>query len=115
MANEPSATVMDVPTLSCASHSGLKIHAYEIGRRPRCILGKSDIKLKRPQSARAAVQPSGLQRKENENNGPLSAEDHSGDSRVKSDTLSGTVTSTLTKNLVNEFRFQLARAKNWAR
>ncbi|HYE15955.1 MAG TPA: TonB-dependent receptor, partial [Pyrinomonadaceae bacterium] len=47
----------------------------------------------------------------NENNGPLSAEEHSGDSIVKSDTFSGTLASTLTQAVVNEFRFQFARDK----
>jgi hypothetical protein len=47
----------------------------------------------------------------NENNGPLSAEEHSGDSKVKSDTFSTTLTSTLTNTIVNEFRFQFARDK----
>ncbi|HVF41982.1 MAG TPA: TonB-dependent receptor, partial [Pyrinomonadaceae bacterium] len=44
-------------------------------------------------------------------NGPLSAEEHSGDSIVKSDTFSGTLVSTLTQSVVNEFRFQFARDK----
>src|SRR5205085_1924650 len=47
----------------------------------------------------------------NENNGPLSAEEHSGDSLVKSDTFSGTLASTLTRSVVNELRFQFARDK----
>ncbi|MFN2595584.1 MAG: TonB-dependent receptor domain-containing protein [Pyrinomonadaceae bacterium] len=53
----------------------------------------------------------GFTGKNNENNGTLSAEEHSGDSLVKSDTFSGTLISTLTRSLVNEFRFQLARDK----
>ncbi|HEX7955597.1 MAG TPA: TonB-dependent receptor, partial [Pyrinomonadaceae bacterium] len=53
----------------------------------------------------------GFTGRNNENNGPLSAEEHSGDSLVKSDTFSGNLASTLTRTVVNEFRFQLARDK----
>ncbi len=47
----------------------------------------------------------------NENGGSLSTEEHSGDSLVRSKTLSGTLASTLSTKVVNEFRFQFARDK----
>src|SRR5260370_12441608 len=103
---------MEIPIISLAPATLVsKIHAYEIGRRQDVFLGKSDIKLNGRNQLVLRYNHQGFNGKNNENNGPLSAEDHSGDSRVKSDALSSTVTSTLTKNLVNEFRFQFARDK----
>jgi len=57
------------PSLAPAHIWSLKFHAYEMAADKMLFLGKSDIKLNRPQSARAAVQPSGLHGKNNENNG----------------------------------------------
>jgi outer membrane receptor protein involved in Fe transport len=45
----------------------------------------------------------------NENGGPLSVEEHSGNSVAKTTTFSGSLTSTLTSRVVNEFRFQFGR------
>src|SRR6266542_3586812 len=108
--------VMDVPNIStapAAAQSVLlpKIHTYEIGRKQDVFLGKSDIKLTDRNQLVLRYNHQGFNGKNNENNGPLSVEDHSGDSRVRSDTFSGTLTSTLTSKLVNEFRFQFARDK----
>ncbi len=107
---------MDVPNIStapAAAQSVLlpKIHTYEIGRKQDVFLGKSDIKLTDRNQLVLRYNHQGFNGKNNENNGPLSVEDHSGDSRVSSDTFSGTLTSTLTRSVVNEFRFQLARDK----
>src|SRR5260370_30103754 len=45
----------------------------------------------------------------NENGGPLSVQEHSGNSVAKTTTFSGSLTSTLTSRTVNEFRFQFGR------
>src|SRR5262249_24341043 len=45
----------------------------------------------------------------NENGGPLSVEEHSGNSVAKTTTFSGSLISTLSSNLINEFRFQFGR------
>ena len=73
------------------------------------FLGKSDIKVNGRNQLALRFNHQGFNGKNNENNGPLSAEEHSGDSNVKSDTFSTTLTSTLRTNVINEFRLQLAR------
>ena len=113
-ANVPQ--VMDVPNIGAApaaAQSGLlpKIHTYAIGRKQDVFLGKSDIKVNDRNQLVFRFNHQGFNGKNNENNGTLSAEEHSGDSRVKSDTFSSTLTSTLTTRIVNEVRFQWARDK----
>jgi len=88
-----------------------KLHTYQVGRKQDVFLGKSDIKLNDANQLVLRYNHQGFTGVNNENNGTLSVEEHSGDSLVKSDTFSGTLTSTLTSKLVNEFRFQFARDK----
>ena len=111
-ANVPQ--VMDVPNVGAAPAGARTvllplIHTYAIGRKQDVFLGKSDIKLNDRNQLVLRYNRQNFNGKNNENNGPLSAEGHSGDSRVTSDTFSTTLTSTLTKRIVNEFRLQLAR------
>ena len=106
--------VMDVPNINSAPLAARnvlvpKIHVYEIGRKQDVFLGKTDIKLNDRNQLVLRYNRQNFNGKNNENNGPLSAEEHSGDSRVKSDTFSTTLSSTLTTDLVNELRVQLAR------
>jgi outer membrane receptor protein involved in Fe transport len=106
--------VMDVPNINAAPLAARnvlvpKIHVYEIGRKQDVFLGKSDIKVNDRNQLVLRYNRQNFNGKNNENNGPLSAEEHSGDSRVKSDTFSTTLSSTLTTDLVNELRVQLAR------
>ena len=113
-ANVPQT--MDVPNIATAPPAAMSvlvplIHTYAIGRNQDVVLGKSDIKLNDRNQLVLRFNHQGFNGKNNENNGPLSAEEHSGDSNVKSDTFSSTLTSTLTNAVVNEFRFQLARDK----
>ncbi len=108
--------VMDVPNINSAPLAARNvllplIHVYEIGRKQDVFLGKSDIKLNDQNQLVLRYNRQNFNGLNNENNGPLSAEEHSGDSRVKSDTFSTTLTSTLTRRLVNELRVQLARDK----
>jgi outer membrane receptor protein involved in Fe transport len=113
-ANVPQ--VMDVPNIATAPSSVQnvllpKIHIYEIGRKQDVFLGKTDIKVNDRNQLVFRFNHQNFNGKNNENNGPLSAEEHSGDSNVRSDTFSTTLTSTLTNTIVNEFRFQFARDK----
>src|SRR5438067_4018827 len=106
--------VMDVPNIGAAPAAARTvlvplIHAYAIGRKQDVFLGKSDIKINGGNQLALRFNHQGFNGKNNENNGPLSAEEHSGDSNVKSDTFSTTLTSTLRNNVINEFRLQLAR------
>jgi outer membrane receptor protein involved in Fe transport len=108
--------VMDVPNIGAAPAAARTvllplIHDYEIGRKQDVFLGKSDIKVNAANQLVLRYNRQNFNGKNNENNGPLSVETHSGDSRVKSDTFSTTLTSTLTRRMVNEFRLQLARDK----
>src|SRR5262249_9708603 len=113
-ANVPQ--VMDVPNISAAPLPARdfllpKIHTYEIGRKQDVFLGKSDIKINDSNQLVLRYNRQNFNGKNNENNGLTSAEEHSGDSNVKSDTFSTTLTSTLTDSVVNELRVQLARDK----
>ncbi len=108
--------VMDVPNIGAAPVAARNvlvplIHSYEIGRKQDVFLGKSDIKVNDRNQLVLRYNRQNFNGKNNENNGPLSVEEHSGDSRVTSDTFSTTLTSTLTHRVVNEFRLQLARDK----
>jgi outer membrane receptor protein involved in Fe transport len=108
--------VLDVPNLStapAAAQAALlpKLDTYQVGRSQDVFLGKTDIALNQSNQLSLRYNHQGFTGRNNENNGPLSAEEHSGDSLVKSDTFSGSLSSVLTKTVVNEFRFQLARDK----
>ncbi|MDQ5836181.1 MAG: TonB-dependent receptor [Acidobacteriota bacterium] len=108
--------VLDVPNLSTAPAAALaiinpKLGTYQVGRSQDVFLGKTDISLNQNNQLTLRYNHQGFNGVNNENNGPLSVEEHSGNSLVKSDTFSGTLTSTLTKSVVNEARFQLARDK----
>ncbi|MCA1635915.1 MAG: TonB-dependent receptor [Acidobacteria bacterium] len=106
--------VLDVPNIStapAAAQAALlpKLGVYQVGRNQDVFLGKTDITLNTSNQLSLRYNHQGFTGRNNENNGPQSAEEHSGDSLVKSDTFSGTLASTLTQKLVNEFRFQFAR------
>ncbi|HEX8187647.1 MAG TPA: TonB-dependent receptor [Pyrinomonadaceae bacterium] len=108
--------VLDVPNLSAAPAAAQtilvpKLNTYQVGRNQDVFLGKADIALNQSNQLSLRYNHQGFTGRNNENNGPLSAEEHSGDSLVKSDTFSGSLASTLTSRVVNEFRFQLARDK----
>ena len=108
--------VLDVPNLSTAPAAALnillpKLETYQVGRKQDVFLGKTDISINQHNQLSLRYNHQGFTGVNNENNGTLSAEEHSGDSLVKSDTLSGTLASSLTPHVDNEFRFQLARDK----
>src|SRR5205085_9380391 len=108
--------VLDVPNLSTAPAAALavltpKLGTYQVGRSQDVFLGKTDISINQNNQLSLRYNHQGFNGQNNENNGPLSVEEHSGNSLVKSDTFSGTLTSTLSKKIVNEARFQLARDK----
>ncbi|MGH9875326.1 MAG: TonB-dependent receptor [Pyrinomonadaceae bacterium] len=108
--------VLDVPNLGTAPAGALtillpKLNTYQVGRRQDVFLAKSEIALNSQNQLTLRYNHQGFTGVNNENNGILSAEEHSGDSLVKSDTFSGTLTTTVTRRLIAEFRFQLARDK----
>jgi outer membrane receptor protein involved in Fe transport len=108
--------VLDVPNLTTAPAAARaillpKLDTYQVGRDQDVFLAKGDVAVNDRNQLSLRYNHQGFTGQNNENNGPLSAEEHSGDSLVKSDTFSGTLTSTLTRRVVNEFRFQFARDK----
>ncbi|MDQ3804383.1 MAG: TonB-dependent receptor, partial [Acidobacteriota bacterium] len=108
--------VLDVPNLAAAPAAARErllplLDTYQVGRNQDVFLGKVDVSLNESNQLTLRYNHQGFTGRNNENNGPLSAEEHSGDSIVKSDTFSGTLASTLTRSVVNELRFQLARDK----
>lgn len=108
--------VLDVPNLGTAPAAALailspKLSNYQVGRKQDVFLAKTDISLNARNQLSFRYNHQGFTGLNNENNGTLSVEEHSGNSLVKSDTLSGTLTTTVTRRLIAEFRFQLARDK----
>ncbi|HYJ45366.1 MAG TPA: TonB-dependent receptor, partial [Pyrinomonadaceae bacterium] len=108
--------VLDVPNLATAPAAAQnillpKLNTYQVGRDQNVFLGKADISLNSSHQLTLRYNHQGFVGQNNENNGTLSAEEHSGDSLVRSDTFSGTLTSTISRKMVNEFRFQFARDK----
>lgn len=112
-ANVPQVLTVNLATVSASVRAALepKIATYQVGRRQDVFLGKADIRLNNSNQLSLRYNHQGFTGANNENNGPFSAEEHSGNSLVKSDTFSGSLTSTLSQKLVNEFRFQFARDK----
>jgi outer membrane receptor protein involved in Fe transport len=86
-----------------------KLNIYSIGRNQNVFLGKTDIALNKSNQLSIRFNQQNFTGRNNENGGPLSVEEHSGNSIVYSTTLSGTLASTISPSMVNEFRFQFAR------
>ncbi|HEX8291736.1 MAG TPA: TonB-dependent receptor [Pyrinomonadaceae bacterium] len=108
--------VLDVPNLATAPAAAQalllpRLNNYQVGRNQDVFLVKTDVALDQRNQLTLRYNHQGFTGRNNENNGPLSAEEHSGDSIVKSDTFSGSLASVLTGRLVNELRFQIARDK----
>lgn len=112
-ADVPQVLTVNLATVSASVRAALepKIATYQVGRKQDVLLGKADIRLNGSNQLSLRYNHQGFTGANNENNGPFSAEEHSGNSLVKSDTFSGSLTSTLSHKLVNEFRFQFARDK----
>jgi outer membrane receptor protein involved in Fe transport len=88
-----------------------KLNPYSIGRNQDVFLGKGDITLNKDNQLSIRFNQQNFTGKNNETTGLLNAEEHSGNSIVHSTTLSGTLASTLSSSVVNEFRFQFGRDK----
>jgi outer membrane receptor protein involved in Fe transport len=85
------------------------ITTYDIGRDQDVFMGKTDISLNDRNQLVLRFNQQNFTGNNNENGGPLSAEEHSGNSVAKTTTFSGSLTSTLTNTIINEFRFQYGR------
>src|SRR5258706_5929914 len=82
---------------------------YQVGRDQNVYMIKTDIRINDANQLVLRFNQQNFTGNNNENGGPLSVQEHSGNSVAKTTTFSGSLTSTLTDKLVNEFRFQFGR------
>ena len=105
---------IDAPNLTSApaavqSILGPKISTYPIGRDQDVFMVKGDILLNNSNQLSLRFNRQNFTGINNESTGPQNVLEHTGSSLATTTTFSGTLASTLTQKLVNEFRFQLAR------
>src|SRR5256714_13029066 len=86
-----------------------KMGTYQVGRDQNVYMIKTDIHLNNTNQLVLRFNQQNFTGNNNENGGPLSVQEHSGNSVAKTTTLSGSLTSSLTNRVVNEFRFQFGR------
>jgi hypothetical protein len=86
-----------------------KMGTYNVGRDQNVYMFKTDIRLNSANQLVLRFNQQNFTGNNNENGGPLSVQEHSGNSVAKTTTFSGSLTSTLTNTVVNEFRFQFGR------
>ena len=86
-----------------------KMQTYQIGRDQDVFMAKSDIRLNNANQLVLRFNQQNFTGNNNENGGPLSVEEHSGNSVAKTTTFSGSLISTLSPVLINDFRFQFGR------
>jgi outer membrane receptor protein involved in Fe transport len=106
--------VVDAPSFSGASPAvrallAPKMNTYNVGRDQSVLMVKTDIRLNDANQLVLRFNRQAFTGNNNENGGPLSVEEHSGNSVARTLTFSGSLTSTLTNSLINEFRFQFGR------
>src|SRR5215213_9297797 len=106
--------VVDAPNffaqpLSIQNLLAPKMQTYQIGRDQNVLMVKSDIRLNDANQLVLRFNQQNFTGNNNENGGPLSVEEHSGNSVAKTTTFSGSLISTLTPSLINDFRFQFGR------
>src|SRR5260370_1219794 len=86
-----------------------KIGIYQIGRDQNVFMGKTDMRLNSSNQLVLRLNQQNFNGNNNENFGPLSVQEHSGNSVAKTNTFSVSLTSTLTNQVINELRFQFGR------
>ena len=88
-----------------------KLNTYNVGRTQDVYLIKTDIAVSDRNQLSLRFNQQNFTGVNNENSGAFSAEEHTGDSVARTTTFSGSLASTLSPSVVNEFRFQFARDK----
>ncbi len=88
---------------------------YNIGRDQDVFMVKTDIRLNDANQLVLRFNQQNFTGNNNENGGPLSVEEHSGNSVAKTTTFSGSLTSTLTPRLSTSFVFSLAATASRAK
>lgn len=86
-----------------------RLGTYNVGRDQNVFMVKTDIRINDANQLVIRFNQQNFTGNNNENFNALSVEEHSGNTVAKTTTVSGSLTSTLTERLVNEFRFQFAR------
>ena len=86
-----------------------KLETYPINRDQDVYMAKGDIRINRANQLSLRFNRQNFTGVNNETTGQLNAQEHSGNSLARTTTFSGTLASTLSSKLVNEFRFQVAR------
>jgi outer membrane receptor protein involved in Fe transport len=86
-----------------------KMGTYNIGRDQDVFMFKTDIHVNNSNQLALRFNQQNFTGNNNENGGPLSVQEHSGNSVAKTTTFSGSLTSTLSNRTINELRFQFGR------
>lgn len=110
--NQPNAIILPSLAAQPANIQTLlagRVTPYEIGRDQDVFLVKTDINLNTANNLSVRFNRQNFTGVNNENSGALSAEEHSGDSVARTTTVSGTLASAISPQVLNEFRFQFAR------
>ncbi len=106
--------VVDAPNFSAQSAAiqallAPKLGTYNVGRDQNVYMFKTDVRLNNSNQLVLRFNQQNFTGNNNENGGPLSVQEHSGNSVAKTTTFSGSLTSTLSQRVINEFRFQFGR------
>lgn len=88
---------------------GAKAEAYDISRQQDTYLIKTDFNINERNQVWVRFNQQNFTGTNLENSGPLSSVEHTGNSNVKTSTLTANWTLGLTANLFNELRFQYSR------
>ncbi len=104
-----AAALVASPTLNTSLLP--KLNTYDVGRQQDVYLFKTDVIINEKNSLSVRFNQQNFTGANNENSGALSAEEHSGNSKANTTTLAGTLTSSLTNTIFNEFRMQYGRDK----
>jgi hypothetical protein len=86
-----------------------KLNTYNINRNQDVFMAKGDISINESNQLSLRFNQQNFTGKNNEFTGSLGTEEHSGDSIAKTTTFSGSLVSSVTSNVTNEFRFQIAK------
>ncbi|HEX9544479.1 MAG TPA: TonB-dependent receptor [Pyrinomonadaceae bacterium] len=86
-----------------------KVASYNIDRVQDTFLVKTDFNINNRNQLWIRFNQQNFTGTNLENSGTLSAQEHTGNSNVKTSTLSTAWTSSIANNLINEFRFQYSR------
>lgn len=88
-----------------------KINSYNINRQQDTFLGKVDFNINEKNQVWVRFNQQNFTGTNLENSGTLSAEEHTGNSNVRTSALTTQWTRSITPNWINEFRFQFSRDK----